>query len=243
MLIILSIIVILFAGFTQGLTSFGFALISMPLLSKLVPLQEAVPLVVIMSGIINVMLMVQTWRHVQLTRVWLLIAASLIAAPIGTYLLMFVNPDYLKLASGVIIAVFALLLIGNKSFPVKHERFAYFPVGFISGLLNGSISMSGPPVVLFLSNQGVSKEVFRANGTAMGVILNAFTIAGFYSAGLLNTDVRSHLTWLLPSLIIGAFLGAKSIHRVNEQVFKKLSLYLILVSGILTTCLAIKSLA
>lgn len=65
MLIILSIIVILFAGFTQGLTSFGFALISMPLLSKLVPLQEAVPLV------------------------------------------------------------------------VKHERFAYFPVGFIGGLLNG----------------------------------------------------------------------------------------------------------
>ncbi|WP_320150354.1 sulfite exporter TauE/SafE family protein [uncultured Tolumonas sp.] len=99
-------------------------------------------------------------------------------------------------------------------------------------------------VILFAGfTQGVSKEVFRANGTAMGVILNAFTVAGFYSAGLLNADVESHLIWLLPSLIIGAFLGAKSIHRVNEQVFKKLSLYLILVSGILTTCLAIKSLA
>jgi len=243
MLIFLSIIVILFAGFTQGLTSFGFALVSMPLLSKIVPLQEAVPLVVIMSCIINIMLMTQTWRHVQLTRVWLLIAASLIAAPLGTYLLMFVNPEHLKLAAGLLVAVFSLLLISNKSFPVKHERIAYFPVGFISGLLNGSISMSGPPVVLFLSNQGVSKEVFRANGTAMGVILNTFTIAGFYSAGLLNHDVQWHLTWLLPSLIIGAFLGAKSIHRVNEQLFKKLSLYLILISGVLTTCMAIKSLA
>ncbi|WP_320151082.1 sulfite exporter TauE/SafE family protein [uncultured Tolumonas sp.] len=243
MLIFLSIIVILFAGFTQGLTSFGFALISMPLLSKLVPLQEAVPLVVIMSCIINIMLLIQTWRHVQLTRVWLLISASLVAAPLGTYLLLYVDSDYLKLAAGILISSFALLLIGNKSFPIKHERLAYFPVGFLSGLLNGSISMSGPPVVLFLSNQGVSKEVFRANGTAMGVILNSFTIAGFYTTGLINHDVKAHLSWLVPGLIIGGFIGAKSIHHINEPVFKKLSLYLILISGVLTACLAMKSLA
>jgi len=97
--------------------------------------------------------------------------------------------------------------------------------------------------VLFLSNQGVSKEVFRANGTAFGVILNSFTIIGFYSAGLINHDVQSHLAWLFPSLVIGAFIGAKSIHRVNEQVFKKLSLYLILISGLLTTFMAMKSFA
>jgi len=140
MLIFLSIAVILFAGFTQGLTSFGFALISMPLLSRIVPLQEAVPLVVIMSGIINLMVMAQTWRHIQINRIWLLVVGSLIAAPIGTHLLMFVNPEILKLTAGIMIAVFALLLIGNKSFPVRHERFAFLPVGFLSGLLNGSIS-------------------------------------------------------------------------------------------------------
>lgn len=241
MLISLSIVVILIAAFTQGLTSFGFALISMPLLSKLVPLQEAVPLVVIMSGIINVMLLIQTWRHVQLSRVWLLITASLIAAPLGTYLLLYINPEYLKLVAGLLIAGFAVLLISNHSFPVKHEKLAYVPVGFLSGLLNGSISMSGPPVVLFLSNQGVSKEVFRANGTAMGVILNLFTIVGFYAAGLINHDVQSHLSWLVPGLIVGGFIGAKSIHRINENIFKKLSLYLILVSGVLTFGLALKA--
>jgi hypothetical protein len=243
MIILLSVIVILFAGFTQGLTSFGFALISMPLLSKVIPLQEAVPLVVIMSGMINMMLVIQTWRHVQLSRIWLLVFASLIAAPLGTYLLMLVNPEILKFVSGIMIVVFAMLLIGNKSFPVKHEKFAYLPVGFISGLLNGSISMSGPPVVLFLSNQGMSKDLFRANGSAFGVILNTFTIASFYSAGLMNQEVQTHLLWLLPSLFIGALLGAKSIHRINEQLFKKISLYLILISGLLTACMAIKSLA
>ncbi len=242
MLILLSIIVILFAGFTQGLTSFGFALLAMPLLSKLVPLQEAVPLVVIMSCIINIMLMFQTWRHVQLARVWLLIIASLIAAPFGTYLLLYLNPEYLKFGAGLLIAGFAILLIGNHSFPVKHEHLAYFPVGFLSGLLNGSISMNGPPVVLFLSNQGVSKDIFRANRTAMGVFLNLFTIAGFYFAGLINNDVAVHLEWLVPSMMIGAFIGAKSIHLINEELFKKLSLYLILISGILTASLAIGSL-
>lgn len=43
----LGILFIFIAGFFQGLTSFGFALISIPFLVRIIPITEAVPIVVI----------------------------------------------------------------------------------------------------------------------------------------------------------------------------------------------------
>lgn len=242
MILYISIFTILFAGFTQGLTSFGFALISMPILVKLMPLTEAVPLVVILSFFTNTILLKQTWRHIEIKKISLLIFASLIAAPIGTFLLVYMAPNVLKLIAGIIIVIFSLLLVTNHTFPIKNDRAAYFPVGFMSGLLNGSISMSGPPVALFLSNQGVSKEVFRANITVFGFILNIVTIITYFSSGLVNSTLIQHISWLLPSMIIGTIIGAKSIKYINNILFKKITLILILSSGVLTTYSSLKSL-
>ena len=242
MILYISILTILFAGFTQGLTSFGFALISMPILVKVMPLTEAVPLVVILSFFTNTILLVQTWRHIEIKKISLLIFASLIAAPIGTFLLIYMAPNVLKLIAGFIIISFSLLLMTNHTFPIKNDRVAYFPIGFMSGLLNGSISMSGPPVALFLSNQGVSKEVFRANITAFGFILNIVTITTYFSSGLVSTTLLQHIAWLLPSMIIGTIIGARSIKYINNILFKKITLVLILSSGVLTTYGSLKAL-
>ena len=130
----------------------------------------------------------------------------------------------------------------NHTFPIKNDRVAYFPIGFMSGLLNGSISMSGPPVALFLSNQGVSKEVFRANITAFGFILNIVTITTYFSSGLVSTTLLQHIAWLLPSMIIGTIIGARSIKYINNILFKKITLVLILSSGVLTTYGSLKAL-
>ena len=62
--VLLAILIILFAGFTQGLTSFGFALIAMPFLSHLVPLNQAVPLVVMLSLGTNVLVILHCWKDI-----------------------------------------------------------------------------------------------------------------------------------------------------------------------------------
>lgn len=232
--LVICIIVVIAAGFIQGLTSFGFALIAMPFLARIIPLQQAVPIVVILSLCTNLMVIIDARRHIDLKKIWILIVSSLLAAPLGTYLLLFLDEHILKSFTGIFIILIALLLLLGKSFPVKNEKLAFVPVGIISGLLNGSISMSGPPVALFLSNQKVDKNTFRANITAYGIILNIITICTYAYSGMLTKQVFSYSLWLIPSMLIGVFIGIKAIKKLNDNLFRRLALWVIILSGIWT---------
>lgn len=233
-LIISGIFIVLAAGFIQGLTSFGFALISVPFLAKIIPIQEAVPIVVILGFCTNIVVFISSVRHVDMKRIWLLIVSGLAAAPLGTYLLIYLNANVLKLVTGVLIIAFAGLLLLGKSFHVHKDRFAFVPVGIMSGLLNGSISMSGPPVALFLSNQGVSKETFRANLAVYGIFLNVITVGTYIYSGLMTSDVMTYTTWFIPSMLLGVVIGIKAVKRLNDELFRRLSLWLIMISGVWT---------
>jgi len=127
------------------------------------------------------------------------------------------------------------LLILKKTFPIKHERIGYAIAGSLSGFLNGSLSLSGPPVVLFLSIQGVNKNTFRANTTVYFMILNIITIAIFLANGLLNQAVFEKTLCFIPPLFIGVFAGIKAFKKLKEELFRKIVLILLLVSGTYTT--------
>jgi uncharacterized membrane protein YfcA len=230
-IIILSLLIIFLASFVQGVTGFGFALIAVPLLSKMIPLQSVVPIIVLFSFFSNIMILLQVKQYIDLRKMKLLVVSSLIAAPLGTYLLLVVNSNILKIIIGIIIIVFAIFLIKGYKFPIKNESFGIVPVGFASGLLNGSISFSGPPVVLFLSNQGVEKHVFRANLTAYAFILNIVTIGSYFISGLINKGVITYTCWFFITMIVGVLLGNKAVNKINERQFRKITLLLIIFSG------------
>lgn len=237
----LGIIFIFIAGFFQGLTSFGFALISMPFLVKIIPIKETVPIVVILSLLTNIILIANCYRHIRIKRIWILILSSVIFAPLGTYSLIYVNPIILKMSVAILIIIFALILIIGKSFPIKNEKIGYTIAGSLSGFLNSSISMSGPPVALFLSNQGADKNEFRANITIYAIILNAFTIATYFYNGLITKEITKNIVWLIPAMIVGVIVGIISLKKLNEKTFKRIALLLIIFSGLWTLINAILS--
>jgi uncharacterized protein len=226
--------IIVFAGFTQGLTSFGFALIAMPFLSQIIPLNQAVPIVVFLSLCTNLLVIANCYRFIKIKRIWIMVVSSLIAAPFGAWLLVYVDADILKLVTGLIIIAFALALLFGKSFPIRDERLAFIPVGLLSGLLNGSISMSGPPVALFLSNQNTDKGTFRANITFYAIILNIITLFTFFLNHLITKEVAAYGVNLVPAMLVGVFLGIIATRKLDERVFKNVALMLIILSGIWT---------
>jgi uncharacterized membrane protein YfcA len=232
--IAVGISIVLGAGFIQGLTSFGFALVSVPLLSTFLPVAEVVPLVVLLSLGTNLVILAGAYRDVEFRKIWVLVAASFVAAPLGTLALVSIPPTLIKGVAGVLIVAVSLLMLAGRTFPVKSERTAFVPVGLLSGFLNGSISMSGPPVALFLSNQKTRKETFRASITIYAILLNGFTLVTFFFTGLLTRQVAVATGWLVPSMILGVLLGNLAVQRLSQQVFRKLALFLILGSGLWT---------
>jgi uncharacterized protein len=226
--------IVLLAGFVQGLTGFGFALVAIPLLAAVMPLNQAVPFVVILCLCTNLAVLAECRAFVDVRRIWLLILASSCAAPLGTLLLLHVEANTLRLVAGLLITAFAGLLLSGKSFPIRNDRVALVPVGILSGVLNGSISMSGPPVALFLSNQNAAKGAFRANITFFSLVLNVITILSFVANGLLTAQMTVRVACLIPAILVGVFCGTFMARKTDEQRFKKIALVLIVLSGLWT---------
>jgi uncharacterized membrane protein YfcA len=231
-IIILGLLIIFLASVVQGTTGFGFALTSMPLLTILLSIHTVVPVMVVFGLSVNILILVKVWSNVKLKKIWLLIASSVIGVPLGTYLLLIIDQNILKIITGFFIVLFALVLWKGYSLKIKNEKLALIPVGFSSGLLNGSISLSGPPVVLFFTNQGEDKTSFRANLTAFALILNIITITTFFMGGLFNKEVMTYVLWFFPALFLGTFLGIKIASKVEQALFRKITLGLIILSGL-----------
>ena len=231
----LGFISILLASLVQGITGFGFALIAVPLLSLFIPeLRNITPIIVIYSFLTNIIIVYRTKQYINLKKILPLIIFGILATPLGTYILLYVNVNTLKIIVGSIITITALAMLKNYKINIKNQNVSYGVVGLLSGFLNGSTGLSGPPVVLFLTNQNTDKNVFRANLTFYGIATNIFAIIIFISEGIINTSVLNFTAIYLPALIIGVSGGIKISSKINETLFKTLTIYLISFLGLYT---------
>lgn len=229
--IIIGSFALFFAGLTQGLTGFGFALVSVPILSIILPPKIVIPTALIYGTILNLIILINTRKWVNIKKIWPLLVFGISGVPLGTYILLIFDVKILKIFIGTAIIAFAIILFKGFRKRIQKEKMLFAPVGFISGLLNGSITMSGPPVVLFFTNQGLAKNVFRANLVTYFFALNLATIPAFIIGDLITLDVLKLAVFLLPALFLGVIAGIRLVDRVKEGLFRRITLIIVILAG------------
>lgn len=225
---------LLLAGIIQGLTGFGFALVCVPVLTLFISPKTVAPMIVIYGVMTNVIILYHARRFAEPRRIWPLALAGMIGVPFGAKLLLVMSPDALRLMIGVTVILAAVLMAFGIRFHVKKERLAFAPVGFASGILSGSIAIGGPPVILFFTNQGIPREVFRANVTIFFAGISVAAVISFAAAGLFTTQAVGYAAWFLPGLLIGVLVGNRYTDRLAEGLFRAIALIVVAVSGVLS---------
>ncbi len=137
----------------QGCAGFGFSLLAVPLLLLSFPGAVVTPLLVLLSLAMNL----AVWcdcrcRFSGRTLAGLLLGGVAGLLP-GMWALAVLPVRGFRFAAGLIVAASALALLSGFRRPLTPRGSCLFSVGLASGFLNGSLSMSGPPVILFLANQ------------------------------------------------------------------------------------------
>jgi len=219
-------------GVVQGCMGFGLALIVVPPLLMVLPATTVVPTIVLLS-LLNTSAM--TWHlRAQVSKDLTLPLAigALLGLPPGIYLLTTLDGPGFKAGVGLFILAFSGVLLSGWTRPLRNPRLALYPVGFVGGFLNGSISISGPPVILFLTNQGMPKDTFRANLAAYFAVSGVLATAGFVIAGVLTREVLIYAASVVPAALIGTYTGVKLSTRVSQDAFGKLTLLCIIVMGL-----------
>jgi len=239
---ILVMLIIFLAAIIMGITSFGFAMIAVPLLNLLLPLKFLVPVLILYGVLIDIVLLLPIYKHLNLKGMGYLVGAGILGVPIGTWLLVVVDESIMKIAVGVLIIVSAWMLYSGLRVQIKNEKLGNVIAGFTSGILNGSLTMSGPPVIFFYSNQQLEKQVFRANLAFFFLVTTVFTVPVMMTSGLITPEVLNYAVTMSPSLLIssaGILIGSKIGTSMNSTLFNRISLLLFFIMGVMSIASAV----
>ncbi len=143
---------------------------------------------------------------------------------VGTLIVSSVSPEWLKLATYVVLLPLIFIQAVGSRRPVQSERAAGFVFGGGIGVLYAVTTISGPPLAVALNNQGFSKQEFRA---ALGFVRLAeaiMTAVAYVFAGLFIRDSVGLLPWIVPSVVVGVPIGAMAIRHIQPDVFRRVSM-------------------
>lgn len=221
-LIILIILVVCLAGFTQGMTGFGFGLVAMPLLLMLMNLKEAAALTVLLNLLVCGMTFFSTRNHYSFRQGLGLVAGTCLGVPVGVYALVRLDEILLLRVLGaamVLMSANELILARGRAIHVSPRL--GLPFGLLSGGLSGAFGMGGPPAVAFAYSQPWSKEQIVALLQVVFGLSAVLRLLLLGSAGLLARPLLLTGLWSLLPLAGAILLGQKCFARIPQPVLRK----------------------
>ncbi|MBC35112.1 MAG: hypothetical protein CL663_03585 [Bacteroidetes bacterium] len=232
-LLVLSGLITFASSVVKGITGFGFALLAVPLLSLIYPLDMLVPAMVLFNLITSLYILFKLQEKIKWYYIVPMFIASLGGIPLGVYALEYLDQETLKLIIGAIILIFSLKMLKGVKLAKKRLKLPIVFAGFVSGILTSSVSLSGPPLVIAMLRKGYNKEVFRGLFSWFNVFACLFSSVAFYVKGYLNPDSMKLALFSLPLLIIGSGWGSKIQKNFNQQQFKRVVIILNAFTGLL----------
>jgi uncharacterized protein len=212
-------VVLFLATVIRSALGFGEALVAVPLLALLMPVEVAAPVAVLVSITVAFIALAQDWRHVHLRSAGWLVLPTLVGIPLGLLALKAVAEPIVKAVLAIVIAGFSIYsLLRRGHYELKTDGLAWL-FGFGAGVLGGAYGMNGPPLAIYGSLRRWSPKHFRA--TLQGYFFPASIVGmfGYWLAGLWTTSVTRYYLVSLPAVILATFLGRAINHRLKVHQF------------------------
>ena len=232
--IIILILVILFASTVKTTVGFGFALVSTPLLLPILDLTIIVPIIMPLVLINDYIIAIENKQYLKPDKILPIAGSAILGIPLGIIILSNLDMYVLKIIISIIILIAALFLFTGKTITIKRERLTSMFAGFFSGILVSTSGLSGPPITIFLINQKWEKLDFRNNLALYFSIIDTVTVISLIISGFITRDTLLANLFLIPSVLIGYFIGKNILPIINQQLFRQIIIVIIITGASLT---------
>jgi uncharacterized membrane protein YfcA len=220
----------------QSATGFGFALVLSPALFAVLDPYEAVTALLALGLVLNLLVLSDGGLgEVQGRMLAPLLVAAAPGLVLGALLLGWLSKPVLQIGVGIAVLLAAAIQWGARVRATSGRTpggLSAALVGFTSGVLTTSVSVSGPPIVLWLEARDLSPAAVRASLAATFLALN---LAGgtvvLVTGGARAVDLEVLLP-LLALVVAGHALGALAFRRLDAAVFSRVALALVAVTGL-----------
>ena len=220
------------ASFVRGVSGFGAALITMPVLSGLTSIQVAAPLVAIIGLTNDTLLCVYYRRSFEwgiVSKLWI---GSVMGIPIGFLVLRRFEGNGMLAGLGLMITAYALYALCKPALPVLKSKRWLYGTGLLCGALGSSYNIPGPPIILYGNSQRWSQERFKSTlsvffwGNAI-LVVSGHILENNYSVATLQQYAMT-----VPSVVIGLAAGTALSKFFDPVIFRKVVLIILIGIGI-----------
>ncbi|MCI4372183.1 MAG: sulfite exporter TauE/SafE family protein [Thermoplasmata archaeon] len=217
------------AAIINGAVGYGFSSTVTPIAILWYSNKVLNPALVIVEVVVNIALLTRERKHISATwaRARPVVLTLLPGVILGTIGLAYLAVNDVKVVVYVVLFPLIILQLWGYYRPFKNERRSAAAVGPGIGFLYSLTTISGPPLALFLRNQGMSKNEFRCTIAQIRVAESSLTLATYFAFdGLLGTNLISFpavslLPYLFIPVLIGVPLGTLLLGAVSPEFFRR----------------------
>lgn len=232
MTIVLIVTIVFAAAFVQSLSGFGFAVIIMPLLSLLVGLQVAAPMVALTALTVYSINTVRYRQAIDFKELVRLGIAAALGVPLGMWVLTNMDESVVMRIMGVMLVSYAIYALVRPTTTWVLSRYWAYPAGFLAGCLTGAYNVPGPPVIVYGSLRQWPRDEFRAMLQAIFFVGGALVVLSHVIGQRVTVEVLTFWVFALPALGLGILVGSRVDRYVDRERFRTIVTVMILVLGL-----------
>ncbi|MCW5758498.1 MAG: sulfite exporter TauE/SafE family protein [Phenylobacterium sp.] len=231
---------VVIAGVSKGGFGGGLGIMTVPLLTLVVPPTQAAA---IMLPILCAIDLVGLWAYRgqgDRKNLVLLLAAAVIGIVVGAFTFRYLTADTLRIILGAIAIGFTLRWYW-QNFAAKRRGGAVAPAarnpvkggfwGVIAGYTSFVAHAGGPPLSVYLLPLRLDKTVFQATTVVFFAVVNYVKLVPYGLLGMFPVVNLETSLVLMPVAILGTFLGVWLHKRVSDRLFYQFCYAFVLLTG------------
>ena len=232
--ILIMLIALCLGGFTKGVISWGFPLVSLPILTIALPPTSAIFLLFFPIIFANIReIKIKNWKtYKKLIPFSLGIFCGII---IGSVIFHTSNSDIISIAIGITIIICVVINFVGFKINEKYLLKPFFGLsyGLLSGIIGGMTTVLGPFMIIYLVSLNLSKSIF-SEFVSLAVFSTLIPLYGmfFIYQDVVISDFFASGLALIPALLM-QFLGLKIRNIIPQEKFRKMTLTLLITVGFL----------
>ena len=226
-----SILAVAASSVVIGTVGFGFALVAAPVLLLYLEPEQVVVVINSLIGLMMAMVLVRTWRHLQLRPSIGLVLGGVAATPIGVLALNSASPGVLRITIALVIIFLALFSLKNIQLPFTRSKMAGPAFGFFTALATTTIAIGGPIAAIYAIAQEWKPDRVRATLALLFITSDMMAFALYSATGLVGRGTLANIGVLIPGMIIGFAVAGVVVGHINDRIFRHAMIAVIVVAG------------
>ena len=225
---------IMIAGMIRGYSGFGFAMVAVLSWSMVLPPVQVVPVLLLMDFSSGLFLVPGIWKQIHWRSISWLLAGVLVGTPMGAILLATIPENPMRIFISAMVLVLSALLWTEGRLSIRPGKLGTWFTGMISGVLNGSSRIGGPPVILLYLSQPAGIAESRASMITFFILTDVVSSLMVATQGLITFQTLRLLAFFLPPLVAGTLIGSRLFSRSSSRSFRKRVLTLLICLSLIT---------